>query len=320
MTSVSIIICTRNRADSLRETLASIAKCEVGNWTVDLLAVDNGSSDDTRQVIESATLPNMALRYLHEPRAGQCFARNAGLRAAHGEVIMFTDDDVRVGTTWIQEMAAPLVLGKADLVQGPVLCPQHLRRPWMKGMLATWVALVNSNDPSPPALVGANMGFRRQVFEEVGPFHEELGPGALGFFDDTLFSWQAEELGFKRVFVPEAKVEHHFDVSRMTPRGMKNIAERMAKSRAYVQHHWEHQGEYVVSEYAYSCLMSYALGCSSLLGWKIRGSLDERHLFHVYRAALNRELKTLKGKPRRYEKRGGTSRKQSVRGFDELAR
>ena len=79
----SIIVCTYNRADSLRETLRAIAHCAVpADSPTELLVIDNRSTDHTRQVVEEAVVPQMTVRYLFEPASGQCRARNLGLREA----------------------------------------------------------------------------------------------------------------------------------------------------------------------------------------------------------------------------------------------
>jgi glucosyl-dolichyl phosphate glucuronosyltransferase len=68
---VSIIICTRNRAESLLQTLESIGQCEIpADMPAELLVVDNGSVDHTREVVEQTALPNMRVRYVLEPKKG----------------------------------------------------------------------------------------------------------------------------------------------------------------------------------------------------------------------------------------------------------
>ena len=110
--SVSIIICTRNQADSLRRTLVSIGKAIVPpRWNVELLVVDNGSSDYTREVVSAVRLSNVCLRYVNEPTTGLGYARNTGLRETSGEIILFTDDDFRVPLDWIEGMCRPVLDG-----------------------------------------------------------------------------------------------------------------------------------------------------------------------------------------------------------------
>lgn len=241
MTHVSIIICTKDRAASLRETLASLTNCKVGEWTIELLVVDNGSTDHTRQVVESAILRNMSLRYLHEPRLGLCHARNAGLAEARGDIIVFTDDDVRVEPHWIQHLCQPLLEGKGDASAGVIMVAPDLRRGWLLAGFPSFIA-GRENLKSGPTdfLVGANLAMTRAAFSSVGPFDTELGPGALGFGDDGLFSLQLREAGNRLVAVPEAVVIHHFDPSRLSFGSLWTTAEKMGRSEAYIHYHWQH--------------------------------------------------------------------------------
>jgi exosortase C (VPDSG-CTERM-specific) len=90
-------------------------------------------------------------------------------------------------------------------------------------------------------MIGANMAFRRRVLERVPRFDDELGPGALGYGDDSLFSWQLEQAGFAMGRAPEAVVEHHFEESRLLRRFLLESARRTGQSNAYLLHHWKHE-------------------------------------------------------------------------------
>ena len=232
---VSIIICTRNRAESLRATLVSLSHAAVPTgWTTELLVIDNGSTDQTPAVINEAQLNNLVVRSIHEPCTGQVRARNTGLRLCAGEVILFTDDDVRVPTHWIEGMCKPILNGTADAVQGGVRVAPHLDRPWLTGALRCWVAAVESPDQKPEGLVGANMAFDRRMAELTGGFDPRLGAGASGFYDDTVFGWTLDRAGKRTLYRPEIAVEHHFDPDRLTLGSFIKTARRMAQSRALV--------------------------------------------------------------------------------------
>jgi len=75
----------------------------------DAIVIDNNSTDGTRAVVERhiAGFP-VALRYLFEPRQGRSSALNAGIAAARGSVLAFTDDDVRVVNGWLDAAGGPL--------------------------------------------------------------------------------------------------------------------------------------------------------------------------------------------------------------------
>src|SRR4051812_15845858 len=127
MTTVSIIICTQNRADFLKPTLESIGRATVPvGWTVEMHVIDNKSTDSTRKVVSEANLKNIAVHYEYESTPGKCYACNTGLNKSKGEVILFTDDDIRVPTNWIAGMCTPILEGKADAIAGGIVFPPHI--------------------------------------------------------------------------------------------------------------------------------------------------------------------------------------------------
>jgi len=245
--TVSIIICTRNRAEHLRKTLHSIAAAEVpAGWTVEVLVVDNASTDGTS---EAARMPDGAIsfRIVAEPRAGKSHAYNTGLRESRGDILIFTDDDVRVPTAWIAGMAGPIVAGTADAIAGGVVFPAHVAYALHRSPVRTQRAAFASSDyldpEAPDCMIGANMAFHRRVLEKVPAFDLELGPGpdGLGNFEDILFSWRIKAAGYRLRGALTTAVEHHFELDRLSIESVLESARRFGRSHAYVFHHWEHR-------------------------------------------------------------------------------
>jgi glucosyl-dolichyl phosphate glucuronosyltransferase len=239
---VSIIITTRNRAEHLRATLASFRALLIPpELHAELLVVDNASTDGTADVINSTRLPQMPVRYLHEPRQGQSNARNSGIANTSGELILFTDDDVRVPENWIVGMTEAMLSGQAEAVSGAVRLAPHIERPWMTGCHKSWLANSNPNwVPGQKTMTGANMGFSRAVLKRVPAFDPELGPGALGFSDDTLFSLQLVEAGFRIQSMAAIEIEHQPEKDRLLRRHWLLAASRRGATKAYVTYHWLH--------------------------------------------------------------------------------
>jgi glycosyltransferase involved in cell wall biosynthesis len=244
--TVSIIICTQNRAESLKPTLESIGRTIVPpGWNVELLVVDNGSTDHTHAVINEARFSNVTLRHTYEPIAGLSNARNTGLRETSGQIILFTDDDLRVPLHWIEGMCRPIFDGGADAIAGGVVFPPEIEAALMQPPFASrrsmFACTAELGRKAPTRMVGANMAFHRHVLDRVPRFDVELGPGALGFYEETLFSWQLLAAGYNLVGAFNVVVEHHFDLSRMTRKGMLDLARKMGRSHAFIFHHWEHK-------------------------------------------------------------------------------
>jgi glycosyltransferase involved in cell wall biosynthesis len=209
--------------------------------SAELIVADNGSADNTREIVEKAQMKSMRLRHIIEPAVGQCQARNRGLAEAKGEVIIFTDDDVRVPADWIEQMARPILNGDADAVQGGVQPAPHLERDWLRGIYRGMVAIVEPPESgAPESLTGANMAFARRVLDRVRGFQIELGPGASGLGDDTLWGMQLRQAGFRLSYAIGSPVEHHFDESRLSKEYCFEWIRRSGECRALMSTKWLH--------------------------------------------------------------------------------
>ena len=241
---VSIIIVTRNRAEDLRQTLAAMSGIRVPDGlTAELLVVDNGSTDQTAEVVGSARMDKVGVRYVCEGMPGLSRGRNRGLAETTGEIVMFTDDDIRFPENWLVAMTDPVVSGVAEAVCGGVEIAPHLLRPWMTPVHRSWLASSEWLDPSEPqSMVGANMTFSREVLRKVPGFDAELGAGALGSCEESLFSSQLREAGYQIFNRLDVRVEHHFQPGRLIRSSWLDAAEKQGASRAYCGHHWEHWG------------------------------------------------------------------------------
>jgi glycosyltransferase involved in cell wall biosynthesis len=240
---ISIIICSFNRAANLQQTLNALGKVIIpAGWKAELIVVDNASTDNTADVARNTMLANMDLVYLPEPRKGKANALNSGLARARGEMILFTDDDVVPSTDWVEQILACFVQTQCDALVGNVKLAPHLERPWAGSLMRLFLAAMDFKSNEPLELVGANCAFRRSVLERVPIFDPELGPGALGLGEDTLFGWQLMEAGFKIKYADNAIVVHCPDESRLLRGEWLKAARQRGRSKAYLLYHWEHAG------------------------------------------------------------------------------
>ena len=240
---VSIIICTQNRADDLRQTLQSLGTvCVPETMPTEVIVVDNNSTDGTAALIKACHLPNMTVRCLAEPRRGKSHGLNRAMAQAQGDVFLFSDDDLRFPKDWVTGMCGPILMGEADAIVGGIRMAPHLEQPWMEQehhlLLASNTWWQSSTEPS---LVGANMAVSRRVLAQVPGFDPEIGAGTLGAYEDYLFSQQLVRAGFRLQTALPVCVEHHFQPDRLTAGRMKRAAEAMGRSWAYVAHHWKHE-------------------------------------------------------------------------------
>ena len=241
--AVTIAICSRNRADELQATLASLQHVEVPKeYDVDLVLVDNGSTDGTREIMHRFHFPAATVKVVREDRTGLSHARNRALLESAGKVLLFSDDDIRFPVDWIKQMAGPILAGKANAVAGGVKLAKSLDRPWATELHRSWLASTESIDRvNPERLVGANMAICRRILEQIGGFNVTLGPGALGFGEETLLAKQILALGGTIAPVWEVCVEHHPDLSRLRRDSYLDAAVKMGQSDGYIDHHWHHK-------------------------------------------------------------------------------
>jgi glycosyltransferase involved in cell wall biosynthesis len=304
--AVSIIICTRNRVESLRETLDAIDRCDTPEDTsAELIVVDNGSTDGTPKLLASLRF-RRPLKIVSEPRAGQCRAYNRAVTIASGDALLFTDDDVRPPHDWIVRMTEPIRLGIADAVAGGVRMSVDLHRPWIAVDHQSWLAC---NDHiaagSVPCLVGANMAIARHVFDKVPQFDPEMGPGAIGHASDTLFSVQVQAAGFRIVSAYDVVVEHCFDAARLSRSAFEHQARKRGEFNAYIAHHWFHAHWRFARVKAVRewCKLQWAR-LRHLREWTVHPSCPEWELGLMEGYQTFRQYVRERRRPRNYEKQG----------------
>lgn len=238
---VSIVICTHNRADDLRATLASLGGVDVpAGCDVEVVIVDNGSTDQTAMVVQEAQLPMMRVTYLYEVWPNKSNALNKGIRVASGSILLLTDDDVRFPAQWIEKMCRPIASDNADATGGGVRIAPHLRRRWILEAFPCFCAALETTEGlATPVLFGANMAFSRKILEKVAGFDVVLGPGGLGNCEDSLFVMQMREAGYRLQMVHDAGVEHFFDAARLQSKSILRAARNLGRSEAYVHLRWK---------------------------------------------------------------------------------
>src|SRR5215469_9968745 len=225
---ISVCICTYNRSKGLRRTLESLARQNNINLG-EVLIVDNNCTDDTADVVESfrETLP---IRRITESRQGLSHARNRAVADFRGDVLLFTDDDVRLGTSWLAAYQDAIRrFPDADYFGGRILPDWGQAKPrWIgdeplpmiDGALVWFdhgaeTRLAWTTEPPP---FGASFAIRRRLSEKIGLFRVDLGAGgmALGRGEETEFLVRARNAGAQGVYVGEALCFHAYDPRRLT--------------------------------------------------------------------------------------------------------
>ncbi len=221
--NITVILATHNRAYALTDTLEELAASKIADsveWEV--VVVDNNSTDGTREVVEDfcRRYPGR-FRYIFEPRSGKSYALNTGVREANGNVLAFMDDDVRVDASWLTNLTAPLAGTEWAGVGGRTLLAKPFTPPkWMPGqgqesllgILGAVFDLGPAQGELNQAPYGANMAFRRVMFEKYGLFRTDLGPSPDPDVprpcEDTEFGRRLMAAGERLYYEPSAVVYH----------------------------------------------------------------------------------------------------------------
>jgi len=229
--NISVIISTYNRAESLRRTLDSLESlCVPPELSWELIVVDNNSSDPTKAIVNEFQQRNkLPIQYLFEPKQGKSHAQNLGVRLAEGEIVALTDDDCIVDHAWLSSIWQTFVSYRCTAVGGRILPTWFVKKPdWLDeaGPLKLAGPIVrfdlgNDTKVITTSPFGANMAFRRAIFDKYGYFKTDLGPNAAGAIrvggggDDTEFCRRLLSHGEKIVYCAEALVYHPVEKERI---------------------------------------------------------------------------------------------------------
>jgi glycosyltransferase involved in cell wall biosynthesis len=226
--SITVVVCTYNRSGKLANAIESVADQAVSPWLHwEIVVVDNGSTDDTPHVVEELRrrYPGR-IRYILERQKGVSHARNAGIREAQGEIIAFIDDDETAHPDWLRNLTASLGSGEWSGVGGRVVPPPFSPPPWLSlessfncGPLAIFNPRQEAGELHEPPF-GANMAFRREVFDRFGMFRTDLGRvgGNMISNEDTEFGRRLLDAGLRVRYEPSALTYHPIEQNRLHKR------------------------------------------------------------------------------------------------------
>ena len=239
---VTVAIITYNRARFLRETLAGVVRQNYPTDRWELLIVDNNSTDDTRQVVESFASAKPVPRWILETHQGLDHGRNRAVAEARGEILVLADDDILVEPDWLSQLVAPFAFEQASeigVVGGEVIpvFPDGIPR-WMEGSHRPLAFRPDIGPlPAHQMPMGANFAFPRAVFASHGLFNADLdrqGASLFGGGDSDMIR-RLRGAGLEVWFVPGAKVLHQIPRGRLTFRYATRHAFDSARSRVVDQ-------------------------------------------------------------------------------------
>jgi arylsulfatase A-like enzyme/glycosyltransferase involved in cell wall biosynthesis len=292
--SLTVLICTHNRASLLQRALGSLNSARrPAGWQVSVLVVANACTDGTHALLDAArTASNnepsrLSLNWLAEPRPGKSFALNTAIpRAQSSDVVTFVDDDHRVDENYLVEICrAAETYPEITMFCGRIL-------PEWDGTEPRWVhdegpyrirplpiprsdggpkpRELTSNDATPG---GGNLFLRGNVFDRAGEFPTELGPRGhdLGGGEDSVFVERALSRGERLMYVPGVLQYHYVDPERLNFTYVLRKAYQRARTGVMPQrlrtgiplYQWRKLGQYLLA-------LAFAFGGARLRFYLVR--------------------------------------------------
>ena len=235
--SVSIIIPTYNRSQSLKATLESLLNLDYPSDRLEIIVVDNCSTDGTKSIVEACQAQSKCrVRYAYEGRQGSHFARNTGAKLAAGDVLYYTDDDMIADPGLLSSLlpvfdmfpgvacATGRILPKWDVQPPSWMLPHHLSD--LLGLQRRPEMLVVSEED-----VGVYSGHEavlKDVFLRSGGFNPDIEKGETVGNNEVGLNLKIKKLGYGFAYVREAVTYHVIPSSRLT--------------QAYLNRRMVHQG------------------------------------------------------------------------------
>lgn len=221
---ISFLICTYNRSNYLSGTLSSILKI-VNNYDVEVIIVDNNSTDNTSEIVDSfiAQFKNNKIIYFKETKQGLSNARNRALKIANGDVVMFIDDDVLLDVGYIENVYKEFSSNDSKIIAGKILLKFEDEKPkWLTSDLENYLSKLDLGNEYRELkipnewIVGANMLFSRNVLPLV-QFNPNLGRSKMNLIsgEEILLMNFLIKKGYKVYYHPEILLYHIIPKSRL---------------------------------------------------------------------------------------------------------
>lgn len=221
-TKIDVLICSYNEVENIPALLDSLSAQSIGKDAFRVIFVDNGSTDNTKPIVESYH-DRLNILYVYEPRPGKSLALNTGYHLASTEYVAQTDADCKVASDWLENIIKIIESESPDVIGGPYFAYYNSPRPyWFKDEY-------NQNYPSKRrevfsqhSLCGSNVIWRRKLVMELGGYNDDfsiIGKGLVGGEDTELIvRARLKHLGLKVVYDPSILVFH-----LTKPRMMNNL-------------------------------------------------------------------------------------------------
>ena len=215
--SISVIIPVKNRPQDIRECLTSLASLDYPRGKVEIIVVNDGSTDSTAKMIQT-----FDIKAIHLPQSiGASACRNLAAREANGDLLGFTDSDCVPHPHWLRELSPYFNDQRVGIVGG------YVSNFYSRSRLDRYEEVKSSLNMGPHSfkaengksltayVPSCNLIIRKKAFAEAGGFDKDLKVG-----EDVDLCWRTRKLGYHLLYVPrgEVKHKHRNDVLQMLKR------------------------------------------------------------------------------------------------------
>lgn len=208
---LSVVIPTLNRADLLAATIDRIANQTLSRENYEILVVDNGSTDHTRNAVEQNAAKYANLKSFSQMKRGAAATRNVGIRNARGEIVLFIDDDILAEPNLVESHL------KYHAEHGRVSVIGAVTAPWEEASDPFLRYLRDRGIFNPYSITGGPLDFshyhtgnvstERSLLMDTGGFNEEF---FIYGMEDIELGYRLEKLGSRMIHGPEARAEHQY--------------------------------------------------------------------------------------------------------------
>ena len=223
---ISVILSTFNRAHLLASAIDAFLQQDTRGVTFEVIIVDNNSTDDTKAIVSEYVKSHPGLvKYIFEPKQGLSHGRNSGIANANGNILVFTDDDVRANNNWISELHRAFhTYPDAVYFGGKVLPLWRASKPqWADPRLGSFALQDYGKEPQTidrsyqRCLIGANLACRKELIERVGGFDPatQRVKDGIGSLEDHEWQIRIWAEGLHGKYVPDVQVSTPIQPERL---------------------------------------------------------------------------------------------------------
>ena len=232
MYKASVIIPTRNRAIILKKALSSITRQTLAQKEFELIIIDNGSTDNTKEIVDSFSGKIDNLVYIYDDSPGLHVGRHMGLIASNSDILVYGDDDIETFPTWLESVLETfedddvVLVGGKNLPNFESTPPDWISKMWEKEegrKILGYLSILDFGDEkkeiNPGFVFGCNFSIRKKILLEAEGFHPDGMPQELIRYrgdGESYVSRYILKKGYKTIYNPKASVYHLVSNERIT--------------------------------------------------------------------------------------------------------